>query len=84
MVHLNDAPPKPPREIEDEDRLLPTRGVIRLSELVADLRSRGYDGPWSLETFNPEYWEQDPLDIARAGRTSLDRVLQTADEVLPD
>ena len=34
ITHLNDAPAKPPREIEDEDRLLPGRGVIRLTDLV--------------------------------------------------
>ena len=67
MVHLNDAPAKPPREIEDADRLLPTLGVIRLRELIAGLLERGYRGPWSLETFNPRYWEQDPAIIAGEG-----------------
>lgn len=75
MVHLNDAPAKPPREIEDADRVLPGLGVIRLGELVRALRDRGYDGPWSLETFNPSYWEEDPLAVAQQGATALDRVL---------
>ena len=75
MVHLNDAPAKPPREIQDGDRVLPGLGVIRLGELVRDLRDRGYDGPWSLETFNPSYWEEDPLAVARRGATALDRIL---------
>jgi 2-keto-myo-inositol isomerase len=68
ITHVNDAPAKPPREIEDEDRLLPGRGVIRLTDLVRDLRVRGYRGPWSLETFNPAYWSEDPLRIATEGR----------------
>ena len=71
MVHLNDAPAKPPREIEDGDRLLPTYGVIRLAELIASLRAAGYDGPWSLETFNPGYWTRDPVEVAREGRSLL-------------
>lgn len=75
MVHLNDAPAKPPGEIEDEDRVLPGQGVIRLRELVQALRGRGYDGPWSLETFNPSFWEEDPLAVARAGAAALDGVL---------
>ena len=75
MVHLNDAPAKPPPLIEDADRLLPGHGVIRLRELVDALRSRGYDGPWSLETFNPLYWERDPLEVALEGKASLDRLL---------
>lgn len=75
MVHLNDAPSKPPREIEDADRVLPGMGVISLGELVHTLRDRGYDGPWSLETFNPSYWHEDPLTVARRGAIALDMVL---------
>ena len=75
MVHLNDAPEKPPELIEDADRVLPGLGVIRLAELVAMLRGRGYRGPWSLETFNPGYWERDPLGVARDGKARLDALL---------
>jgi 2-keto-myo-inositol isomerase len=78
MVHLNDAPPKPPREIEDGDRLLPTLGVIRLRELIDELARRGYDGPWSLETFNPAYWTEDPAEVARRGRALTEQVLGAA------
>jgi 2-keto-myo-inositol isomerase len=78
MVHLNDAPPKPPREIEDADRLLPTLGVIRLRDLVGQLTARGYSGPWSLETFNPAYWTEDPAEIARRGRELTEGVLAAA------
>ena len=75
MVHLNDAPAKPPRDIEDADRLLPGRGVIRLAELIAMLRAGGYRGPWSLETFNPEYWAASPEVIATEGRAAVARLL---------
>ena len=75
MVHLNDAPSKPPRDIEDADRVLPGRGVIRLAELVSSLRARGFDGPWSLETFNPAYWEASPERIAADGRAALAELL---------
>ena len=72
MVHLNDAPPKPPPEVEDADRLLPGLGVIRLSALIEALRGRGYRGPWSLETFNPEYWAENPSLVAQRGGAALD------------
>jgi 2-keto-myo-inositol isomerase len=75
MVHLNDAPAKPPRDIEDADRVLPGQGVIGLPELVSSLRERGYDGPWSLETFNPAYWDAAPERIAADGRTALAALL---------
>jgi 2-keto-myo-inositol isomerase len=72
LVHLNDAPDKPLRRIEDEDRVLPGEGVIQLKALIAGLKARGYTGPWSLETFNPGYWKQDPETIARRGREAID------------
>ena len=67
LVHLNDAPAKPPRQIEDEDRLLPGEGVIKLAELIRELANGGYAGPWSLETFNPAYWKEEPAAVARRG-----------------
>jgi len=75
MVHLNDAPAKPPQQIEDADRVLPGEGVIRLRKLVAALRAGGYSGPWSLETFNPAYWDEDALAVARRGSGALARLL---------
>ncbi len=75
MVHLNDGPAKSPRDIEDADRLLPGRGVIRLAELIAMLRAGGYGGPWSLETFNPEYWAGPPEEIATEGRAAIAQLL---------
>ena len=74
-MHLNDAPAKPPRQIEDADRLLPGEGVIKLVELIASLKTRGYDGPWSLETFNPGYWGQDVEAVAQRGLTAVNRVV---------
>ena len=72
LVHLNDAPAKPPREIEDADRLLPGDGVINLKALIHELRTGKFTGPWSLETFNPGYWTQDPEEIARRGHAAID------------
>lgn len=77
LVHLNDAPEMPPSEIEDADRVLPGEGVIALGPLVADLRGRGYSGPWSLETFNPSYWEAEPAQVARRGMAAIGRLLDS-------
>src|SRR5207245_10939640 len=67
LVHLNDAPAKSAQEIEDADRLLPGEGVIKLAELTQDLKTGGYAGPWSLETFNPSYWAEAPRAVAGGG-----------------
>ncbi len=75
MVHLNDAPAKEPREIEDADRVLPGDGVIRLRSLVDELGRRRYHGPFSLETFNPRYWNDDPTAVATDGWNRLSGLL---------
>ncbi len=75
LVHLNDAPDKLPRDIEDADRVLPGEGVIQLKTLLAGLKAGKYTGPWSLETFNPGYWNEDPEAIARRGYTAIDTLL---------
>src|SRR5207247_10398808 len=75
LVHLNDAPDKLPREIEDADRVLPGEGVIQLKTLLADLKAGKFAGPWSLETFNPGYWKEDPEAIARRGHAAIDALL---------
>jgi 2-keto-myo-inositol isomerase len=72
LVHLNDAPDKPPRQIEDADRVLPGEGVIRLKTLIAALKAGRFTGPWSLETFNPGYWKEDAEAIARRGYAAID------------
>jgi 2-keto-myo-inositol isomerase len=76
LVHLNDAPEKPRREIEDADRVLPGEGVINLAELMRQLTSRTYSGPWSLETFNPAYWTEDPEAVAGRGLRSVSAALR--------
>ena len=76
LVHLNDAPAKPPRQIEDADRLLPGEGVIQLAELIANLGARGFERPFSLETFNPAYWREDPEAIAIRGLAAVSRLFQ--------
>ena len=74
LVHLNDAPNMPPRQIEDADRVFPGEGLIRLADLLRDLHNRGFEGPWSLETFNPGYWKQDPTTVAQTGYQALTHV----------
>ena len=68
--HLNDYPDIPSKEIKDRDRVHPGLGVAPLDQFFKDLWSPGYRGALSIELFNPEYWKQDPLKVAK---TSLDR-----------
>ena len=66
--HINDYPAQPgPDGLADKDRVFPGDGVAPLSEIVRLLTDNGFDGFWSLELFNPEYWRRDPEAVAREG-----------------
>jgi 2-keto-myo-inositol isomerase len=66
--HMNDYPAEPPRDgIKDADRVYPGDGVAPLDRVLGDLLATGFCGTLSLELFNPQYWMQDPLEVARTG-----------------
>jgi sugar phosphate isomerase/epimerase len=68
IVHWDDAPPQPPREVQtDHDRVMPGDGILPLRETAGQLRRMGYRRMLSLELFNHDYWRQDPLEVAREG-----------------
>ncbi len=68
ITHLDDAPAgKPPGTLQDADRVWPGDGVIPLGEMCQALIEVGYQGPLSLELFNPQYWALDPEECARLG-----------------
>jgi sugar phosphate isomerase/epimerase len=66
VFHMNDYPADPPREtIGDGDRVYPGDGVAPLPEIVQTLRDINFDGYLSIELFNPNYWQLNPLEVAR-------------------
>lgn len=68
VFHLNDYPADPPRErASDRDRIFPGDGVAPLSQILRDLHDNGGGTVLSLELFNPTYWQQDALTVAKTG-----------------
>lgn len=66
--HWNDAPSSPPRaEQTDAHRVYPGDGVMPLGAIAKMLRDKGWHGCLTLELFNPSYWKEAPLDVARLG-----------------
>jgi sugar phosphate isomerase/epimerase len=77
VFHMNDYPAMPPRAaIKDSDRVYPGDGIAPLPEVFETLREIGYEGFLSIELFNPTYWQQDPLTVAR---TALDKLKAIAE-----
>ncbi len=82
VFHVNDYPATPPRaEMSDADRVYPGDGVAPLDWIFRTLYDNGFDGMLSLELFNPGYWKQDPLAVAKTGlaktRAAVQRSLQS-------
>jgi sugar phosphate isomerase/epimerase len=72
VFHLNDYPAEPPREtITDRDRVYPGDGIAPLTQILRDLHANGSRAALSLELFNPTYWQQDPLTVAKAGLAKM-------------
>ncbi|MBC8103561.1 MAG: sugar phosphate isomerase/epimerase [Cytophagales bacterium] len=81
VFHVNDFPDLPAESLTDADRVYPGDGVAPLRPLLRDLRDIGFTGYLSLELFNPEYYQQDPLSVARTGLEKLRGVVKDAFEL---
>lgn len=80
VFHMNDYPAQPPREsISDSHRVYPGDGVAPLTQIIQSLRRIHFHGVLSLELFNPDYWKQDPLTVARTGLEKMREVVAKAD-----
>jgi len=70
--HWNDAPgDKPFAEQSDADRVLPGDGIGPLREIEQLALAQGYEGYVSLELFNPDLWDQDPIEVAKIGMEKM-------------
>lgn len=65
VYHINDSEDLPLSILDHCHRLLPGDGVIPLHEISSKLKSKGYEGIASVETFRPEYWQMNPDDVFR-------------------
>jgi len=72
VFHMNDYPADPPREtISDRDRVMPGDGIAPMTQILRDLIANGSRAVLSLELFNPVYWKQDALTVAKTGLAKM-------------
>lgn len=75
--HIDDAVPgKPPGSQTDPDRVMLGEGCIDLAAEIAVLKEIGYQGTVSLELFNRELWNRDPLEVLKIGIERMRALLQ--------
>ena len=59
-----------------EISLLVSRIVAPFGLILNTLRETGFRGALSLELFNRDYWQQDPLEVAQTGLAKMRDVVQ--------
>lgn len=64
VVHLNGCEDLSRDQLTDAHRLYPGEGVLPGAAILSALRERGFDGVASVEIFRPEYWAQEPRQVA--------------------
>ena len=77
IFHINDAEDLPRAQLEDRHRLLPGLGILPLREMMSAFRKIGYDDVASVEIFRPEYWERDPIELAREAKAAAELITST-------
>ncbi len=75
IFHINDAENLPKEELTDAHRLYPGMGILPIKEIKAKFDQIGYDKMVSIEIFRPEYWDEDPFEVARKARRATIEVL---------
>ena len=75
IFHINDAEDLPKEQLTDAHRLCPGTGILPIREIKANLDKIGYDRMVSIEIFRPEYWNQDPYEVALKAKEATIKVL---------
>jgi sugar phosphate isomerase/epimerase len=79
VLHVNDYPAEPKRAtITDAHRVYPGDGIAPLTQIFRTMHAAGFRGFLSLELFNPQYWKQDALTVARTGLEKTREAVQKA------
>jgi len=75
IFHINDAENLPKEELTDAHRLYPGTGILPIKEIKERFDKIGYDRMVSIEIFRPEYWNEDPFEVARKAKAATEKVL---------
>ena len=79
IFQFNDAPNTPAfKDLKDEHRVYPGDGILPLTSIFKDLKATGYKGFISLEMYNPNYYKEDLLQVAKTGLKKTLEVLKKA------
>jgi 2-keto-myo-inositol isomerase len=79
--HLDDVEDTAREAYVDSMRVLPGHGIAPVQEICSRLQKIGYNTNCAIELFRPDYWQQDPLSVAKKAREAALEVLKPYFEV---
>jgi 2-keto-myo-inositol isomerase len=75
VFHINDAEDLPKGDLTDAHRLYPGMGILPIKEIKERFDKIGYDRMVSIEIFRPEYWNENPFEVAVNAKAATEKVL---------
>lgn len=75
IFHINDAEDLPRGDLTDAHRLYPGEGILPIKEIKERFNRIGYDRMVSIEIFRPEYWNENPFEVAKRAKAATEKVL---------
>ena len=75
VFHINDAEDLPKEKLTDAHRLYPGTGILPIKEIKKRFDKIGYDRMVSIEIFRPEYWNENPFEVAKKAKEATEKVL---------
>ena len=75
IFHINDAEDLPKADLTDAHRLYPGEGILPIREIKERFDKIGYDRMVSIEIFRPEYWNENPFEVAKNAKAATEKVL---------
>ena len=83
IFHINDAENLPKEELTDAHRLYPGTGILPIKEIKAKIRQNRLRPNGFIEIFRPEYWNEDPFEVAKLAKAATEKVLGLTEKALP-
>ena len=75
IFHINDAEDLPKESLTDAHRLYPGEGILPIKEIKERFDLIGYNRMVSIEIFRPEYWDENPFEVAKKAKAATESVL---------
>jgi 2-keto-myo-inositol isomerase len=75
IFHINDAEDLPKEHLTDAHRLYPGTGILPIREIKERFDKIGYNRMVSIEIFRPEYWNENPFEVAKKAKEATEKIL---------